>query len=101
MRSLSTNPRTGFHGENTVAQLKLDVRDCGVACQQNFHGENTVAPLKHHGELVVPVARVSFPRRKCRGPIEAIKRRTTIESALLTIPPAGSSRGSDRGKALI
>jgi len=34
-----------------VVQLKLDVRDRGVACQQNFHGEKAVAQLKppHEG----------------------------------------------------
>src|SRR5439155_16396016 len=64
--SLASFPR-----KNVVAQLKLAPLLHNFGAFACFHGETAVAQLKFGGLGQHPLGPLGFPRRKCRGPIEA------------------------------
>src|SRR5690606_3492253 len=61
-----------FHGQKTVAPLKpTDAIRIPTNAKPRFHGQKTVAPLKLALRSPLLALRQWFPRSKDRGPIEA------------------------------
>src|SRR5438093_474376 len=61
----------GFHGGDAVAQLKLEVVQLGQDQLARFHGGDAVAQFKQRVAGGGPADVAAFPRRRCRGSIEA------------------------------